>query len=159
MQVDDLDISPSKIGESAQRIIDRAIEESRRREQPLLTNEHIFLAFAQVEWDTFAEVMHDIDQNPHTILQAIEEYLQMVPAIAGRDLRVAPATKLVFKLALHHASRAGRQTIEATDLFSAVFEETGGVPVSILREHGVEPDALVNRLNARMRDKIGRAHV
>ena len=152
MQVDDLDISPSKIGESAQRIIDRAIEESRRREQALLTNEHIFLAFAQVEWDMFAEVMHDIDQNPHTILQAIEEYLQMVPPMAGRDLRIAPATKLVFKLALHHASRAGRQSIEAADLFSAVFEETGGVPVSILREHGVEPDALVSRLNARMRD-------
>jgi ATP-dependent Clp protease ATP-binding subunit ClpC len=152
VQVDDLDISPSKIGESAQRIIDRAIEESRRREQPMLTNEHIFLAFAQVEWDMFAEVMRDIDQNPHTILQAIEEYLQVAPAMAGRDLRVAPATKLVFKLALHHASRAGRQVIEAADLFSAVFEETGGVPVSILREHGVEPDALVARLNARMRD-------
>jgi len=152
VQVEDLDISPSKIGESAQRIVDRAIEESRRREHPLLTNEHIFLAFAQVEWDMFAEVMRDIDQNPHTILQAIEEYLQVMPSVSGRDMRVAPATKLVFKLALHHASRAGRQAIEAADVFSAVFEETGGVPVSILREHGVEPDALVARLNARMRD-------
>jgi ATP-dependent Clp protease ATP-binding subunit ClpA len=152
VQVEDLDISPSKIGESAHRIVDRAIEESRRREHPVLTNEHIFLAFAQVEWDMFAEVMRDIDQNPHTILQAIEEYLQVMPSVSGRDMRVAPATKLVFKLALHHASRAGRQAIEAADVFSAVFEETGGVPVSILREHGVEPDALVARLNARMRD-------
>src|SRR3954447_14349377 len=46
----------------------------------------------------------------------------------------------------------GRQTIEAADLFSAVFEETQGVPVSILRRHGVEPEVLVSRLNARMRD-------
>src|SRR5213079_547536 len=52
----------------------------------------------------------------------------------------------------HHASRAGRQTIEAADLFSAVFEETQGVPVSILRRHGVEPEMLVSRLNTRMRD-------
>ena len=102
MHVDDLDISPSKIGESAQRIIDRAIEESRRREHALLTNEHIFLAFAQVEWDMFAEVMRDIELNPHTILQAIEEHLHMMPSFAGRELRVSPATKLVFKLALHH---------------------------------------------------------
>ena len=65
---------------------------------------------------------------------------------------MSPSTKLVFKLGLHHASRAGRQTIEAGDLFSAVFEETQGVPVSILRRHGVEPEVLVNRLNARMRD-------
>ena len=96
--------------------------------------------------------MRDVDLNPHTILQAIEEHLHMMPSFAGRDLRVSPATKLVFKLALHHASRAGRQTIEAPDLFSAVFEETQGVPVSILRRHGVEPDVLVSRLTARMRD-------
>ena len=152
MQVEDLDISPTKIGESAQRIVERAIEESRRREHAQLTNEHVFLAFAQVEWDMFAEVMRDIDQNPHTILQAIEEHLHVMPAMSGRDLRVSPATKLVFKLALHHASRAGRQAIEAADIFSAVFEETQGVPVTILRSHGVDPDALVSRLNARMRD-------
>ena len=142
MHVDDLDISPSKIGETAQRIIDRAIEEARRREHALLTNEHLFLAFAQVEWDMFAEVMRDVELNPHTILQAIEEHLHVMPSFAGRELRVSPSTKLVFKLALHHASRAGRQSIEAVDLFSAVFEETQGVPVSILRRHGVEPDVL-----------------
>src|SRR5689334_13357937 len=152
VHVDDLDISPSKIGETAQRIVDRAIEEARRREHALLTNEHIFLAFAQVEWDMFAEVMRDIELNPHTILQAIEEHLHMMPSFAGRELRVSPATKLVFKLALHHASRAGRQTIEAADLFSAVFEETQGVAVSILRRHGVEPEVLVSRLTTRMRD-------
>ena len=152
MQVDDLDISPSKIADTAQRIIDRAIEEARRREHALLTNEHLFLAFAQVEWDTFAEVMRDVDVNPHTILQAIEEHLHMMPSLAGRDLRVAPATKLVFKLALHHASRAGRQTIEGADLFAAVFEESQGVPVSILRRNGVEPEVLTTRLAARMRD-------
>ena len=152
MHVEDLDISPSKIGETAQRIIDRAIEESRRREHALLTNEHIFLAYAQVEWDTFAEVMRDVELNPHTVLQAIEEHLHMMPSFAGRDLRVSPASKLVFKLALHHASRAGRQSIEAADLFSAVFEETQGVPVTILRRHGVEPEVLTSRLTARMRD-------
>jgi ATP-dependent Clp protease ATP-binding subunit ClpA len=152
VHVEDLDISPSKVGETAQRIVDRALEEARRREHALLTNEHMFLAFAQVEWDMFAEVMRDVELNPHTILQAIEEHLHMMPSFAGRELRVSPATKLVFKLALHHASRAGRQTIEAADLFSAVFEETQGVPVSILRHHGVEPEVLVNRLSSRMRD-------
>jgi ATP-dependent Clp protease ATP-binding subunit ClpA len=152
VHVDDLDISPSKIAETGQRIVDRAIEEARRREHVLLTNEHLFLAFAQVEWDLFAEVMRDIELNPHTILQAVEEHLHILPSFGSRDLRISPATKLVFKLALHHASRAGRQTIEAVDLFSAVFEETQGVPVSVLRRHGVEPEALRARLSARMRD-------
>src|SRR4030095_13097810 len=148
VHVEELDISPSKIGESAQRIVDRAIEEARRREHALLTNEHIFLAFAQVEWDMCAEFMRDIELNPHTILQAIEEHLHMMPSFAGRELRVSPATKLVFKLALHHASRAGRQTLEAADLFSAVFEETQGVPVSIMRRPGVETEELISPLKA-----------
>ena len=140
--MDDFDIAQSKIGESAQRVVDRAVEESRRRDHALLTNEHIFLAFAQVEWDTFSQVMRDLELNPHEILQALEEHLQVLPTFAGRELRVAPATKLVFKLAFHQASRAGRQTIESSDLFSAIFEESQGVPVSIIRRHGVEPDVL-----------------
>jgi ATP-dependent Clp protease ATP-binding subunit ClpA len=94
--VDDFDIAQSKIGESAQRVVDRAIEESRRRDHALLTNEHIFLAFAQVEWDTFSQVMRDLSLNPHEILQGLEVHLHVQSAAPGRDLRVAPATKLVF---------------------------------------------------------------
>jgi ATP-dependent Clp protease ATP-binding subunit ClpA len=150
--VDDFDIAQSKIGESAQRVVDRAVEESRRRDHALLTNEHIFLAFAQVEWDTFSQVMRDLELNPHEILQALEEQLHVLPTFAGRELRVAPATKLVFKLAFHQASRAGRQTIESSDLFSAIFEESQGVPVSIIKHHGVEPEVLVSRIATRMRD-------
>src|SRR5512143_157353 len=140
------------MAESAQRVVDRAVEESRRREHSLLTNEHVFLAFAQVEWDMFAQVMRDLDLNPHEILQALEEHLRMIPAYSDREMRVAPATKLLFKLAFHHASRAGRQSIEAIDLFSAIFEESQGIPVSIIRRHGVEPELLVARIATRMRD-------
>jgi ATP-dependent Clp protease ATP-binding subunit ClpA len=150
--VEDFDIAQNKIAESAQRVVDRAVEESRRRDHALLTNEHLFLGFAQVEWDLFSQVMRDLELNPHAILQALEEHLNMVPAFAGRDMKVAPATKLVFKLAFHHASRAGRQTIEAGDLFSAIFEESQGVPVSIIRRHGVEPEVLVTRISNRLRD-------
>ena len=152
MHVDDLDMASGKVADTAQRIIDRAIEEARRREHALLTNEHLFLAFAQAEWDLFAEVMRDVAVNPHIILQAIEEHLHANPASVGRELRVAPEAKLVFKLALHNATRAGREMIEAPDLFSAVLEDIHGVPVSILRRHGVDPDVLVSKLTSRMRD-------
>ena len=57
MPLDDLDISRTKFGEMAQRILDRAVEEARRRNHALLTNEHVFLAIAQAEWDMFADVM------------------------------------------------------------------------------------------------------
>ena len=150
--VEDFDIAPNKIGESAQRVVDRAMEEARRRDHSLLTNEHVFLAFAQVEWDTFAQVMRDLELNPHEILQALEEQLQVVPASDGLEFRVAPATKLVFKLAFHQASRSGRQSIESSDILSAIFEESQGGAVSIIRRHGIEPEVLVTRVATRMRD-------
>ena len=150
--MEDFDIPQNKLAESAERVIDRALEEARRRDHALLTNEHVCLGFAQVEWDMFGQVMRDVNLNPHEILQALEEHLRVLPTAPGRDLRVAPSTKLLFKLALLHASRSGRHTVEATDLFSAIFEETQGIPVSIIRRHGIEPEALVSRLTTRMRD-------
>src|SRR6187401_843807 len=140
------------MADSAERVVDRAFEDARRREHALLTNEHVCLAFAQAEWDMFGQVMRDLELNPHEILQALEEHLRVLPSAPGRDLRVAPSTKLLFKLALLHASRSGRHAVEATDLFSAIFEETQGIPVSIIRRHGIEPEALVSRLATRMRD-------
>jgi ATP-dependent Clp protease ATP-binding subunit ClpA len=150
--VEDLELGQNRMAESAQRVVDRAIEECRRRDHTLLTNEHVFLAFAQAEWDTFSLVMRDLELNPHQILQSLEEHLRMIPTASGRDLRVAPTTKLLFKLALHHASRAGRQSVEAIDLFCAVFEESQGIPVTIIRRHGVEPELIVARIATRMRD-------
>jgi ATP-dependent Clp protease ATP-binding subunit ClpA len=150
--VEDFDIPQNKMAESAERVVDRALDEARRREHALLTNEHVCLAFGQVEWDMFGQVMRDLELNPHEILQAIEEHLRLLPSVPGRELRVAPSTKLLFKLALLHASRSGRHTIEASDLFSAIFEETQGIPVSIIRRHGIEPEMLVTRLATRMRD-------
>jgi ATP-dependent Clp protease ATP-binding subunit ClpA len=150
--VEDFDIPQNKLAESAERVIDRALDEARRRDHALLTNEHVCLAFAQVEWDMFGQVMRDLELNPHEILQALEEHLRLLPSAPGRDLRVAPSTKLLFKLALLHASRSGRHAIEASDLFSAIFEETQGIPVSIIRRHGIEPETLVSRLATRMRD-------
>jgi ATP-dependent Clp protease ATP-binding subunit ClpC len=150
--VDDFDIPQNKLADSAERVVDRALDEARRRDHALLTNEHVCLAFAQVEWDMFGQVMRDLNMNPHEILQALEEHLRVLPSVPGRELRIAPSTKLLFKLALLNASRSGRHSVEATDLFSAIFEETQGIPVSIIRRHGIEPEAIVSRLASRMRD-------
>jgi ATP-dependent Clp protease ATP-binding subunit ClpA len=151
--MEDFDIAPTKIGESAQRVVDRALEEARRRDHAQVTVEHVFLAFAQVEWDTFSQVMTELDLNPHEILREIEEYLDSLRQVSVRELRVAATTKLVFKLAYHQASRAGRQTIESSDIFAAIFEESQGIAVGIMRRHEVEPEVLVSRVTAKVQDR------
>ncbi|MBI2835910.1 MAG: ATP-dependent Clp protease ATP-binding subunit [Acidobacteria bacterium] len=140
------------MAESAQRVLDRAVEEALRRDHGLISNEHIFLAFAQIEWEVFSQVMRDLELNPNQILQALEDHLRVMPSFGPGELTVSPATKLLFKLALLQAGRAGRQAVEAVDLFAAIFEETQGVPVSIIRREGVEPQLLASRIASRVRD-------
>ncbi len=150
--MEDFDIAPGKIGDSGQRLADRAVEEARRREHAVVGNEHLLVAFAQSEWDLFAQVMRDFDLNPHAVLHATEAELARLPRVPARDLRVSPASKLVFKLAYHHATRAGRQTLEASDLFAALFEDSQGVPAAVMRRAGIEPESLVSRITSRVRD-------
>ena len=65
---------------------------------------------------------------------------------------MSPASKLVFKLAFHHATRAGRQAIEGADLFAAIFEDSQGLPAAVMRRAGVEPEALVTRITSRVKE-------
>ena len=152
MHVDDLDIPLSKVTDAAQRVFDRAVEEARRRQHSLLTSEHLLYALAQSDWDLYAHAMQGVNVNPHEVLRAIDEHMRRLPSFAGSEFRVSPTTKLVCKLALHHASRSGRGGVEPADLLLALFEETQGVPVAILRQHGVAPDVLVSQLEMRCRD-------
>jgi ATP-dependent Clp protease ATP-binding subunit ClpA len=149
--VEDFDISPSKIGESAQRIVDRALEDARRRQHGVLGNEHLFVAFAQTEWDLYAQVLRELDLHPQAILQAVETEMGR-QANGATDLRIPPASKLVFKLAYHHATRAGRQALESADLFAAIFEDSQGLAASVMRRAGVEPEMLVSRITSRVKE-------
>jgi ATP-dependent Clp protease ATP-binding subunit ClpA len=151
--VDGLDCLAGRLTAATQRVLDRALEESRRREHALLTTAHVWFAVAHTEWDLFAHAMHDVEVSPHAVLRAIDEHLRGMPSSAGARVRVSPAIKLVCRLALHRAACAGRSSVEAADLLAALFDETHGVPASILRRYGVELDVLAVRLEAHIRER------
>ena len=153
MFVDGLDSFAGRLTPATQRVVDRALEESLRRGHPLLATAHMWYAVAHTEWDLFARAMRDAEVNPHDVLRAIDEHLRTVPSFAGSAVRVSPTMKLVCKVALNRAGRAGRASVEAADLLLALFDETQGVAASILRRHGVEPDVLAARLEAHMRER------
>jgi ATP-dependent Clp protease ATP-binding subunit ClpA len=150
--VDDFDIARSKIGESAQQVADRALDEARRRAHDEVTTEHVLLALTHVEWDMFSDVLRDFAINPREVVQALEDQLASRPAGAGRAPVVSGGVKQIFRAAFHQASRAGRQTIESADLFASIFEQAQGGPAAIMRGRGVEPDALMSRIATHMRD-------
>ena len=152
MFVEFLDIPLGRVNEAAQRTIERAAEEARRRGNADLTSAHLFVAFAHVEWKLFANIMRDAGAIPHSIRRAVETTLGDSSASQNVVVRIPQATRLLAKLALNRASRAGRQTLHPIDLFGAVVEDRHGVPAAVLRQHGVVPDLLLPRLNEYARE-------
>jgi ATP-dependent Clp protease ATP-binding subunit ClpA len=121
--VEGLDVSLDKLGDAARRIVVRAIDDSRRREHASLGTEHLALAFAEVEWDRFAEIMGELDLDTRAIMRALEDDMRTRPGDGGRGVVVSPAVRVTLKLALHHAARAGRASIGPIDLFLVLLDE------------------------------------
>jgi ATP-dependent Clp protease ATP-binding subunit ClpA len=96
--------------------------------------------------------MHDAGANPQQMLRAVDEQLRRIPPGAAPEVRVSPTTKLVCKLALQHATRAGHPGVEASDLLLALFDDTRGVLAAIVRQFGLQPAALAARFEARVRN-------
>ena len=153
MLADHLDIPSGKMSDSVRRIVDAAAATAHRRGHSELTGGHLFLACLQVEWNVVAGVLRDGDVNPNEVILAIEEAVSEMPSIEGAELRVPHATRLVLKLALQRATRAGRELIDAADLLAALLEETRGLPAAILRDNGLEPAAMLTRLTGRTFDQ------
>jgi ATP-dependent Clp protease ATP-binding subunit ClpA len=145
--VEFLDIPLGRIGEAAQRTIEGAASEAQRRRHSDLTSAHLFVSFAQNEWNLFADIMRDAGAHPHSILAAVDAALVESPGADGLVVRVPQATRLLAKLALNRAARAGRQTLHPIDLLGAIVEDDAGLPACILRQHEIDPDRLSLRLN------------
>jgi ATP-dependent Clp protease ATP-binding subunit ClpC len=144
--VEDLDIDSTKLAEGAVRLLDRAEDEARRRHHELLTSEHLFVAFARVEWTLYARVMRDLSLNPDDLLREVETLITMRADAPRQPVRVPPPTQALLRLAVSEAARQGREVAEAYDVFAAVFEDRQGGPTLLVQRLGGDPTALVARL-------------
>ncbi len=150
--MENLELDVSKLTEGAQRVVTRAEDEARRRGQDLLTSEHLFIAFAQVEWALYARIMRDLALNPDDILNAVAAGLQTVPQLASGTLRATELTQELMRRSIQYAVNAGREQAESFDLFVAILEEQQSGPVSILKRFGSDGEAVIARLLTVVRD-------
>jgi ATP-dependent Clp protease ATP-binding subunit ClpC len=146
MSVELLDIPKGKLSDKSRSLIDRATNDARRRGHGELTSAHLFLGLAQVDWDLFAEIMRDFTPNPHAIALDVEEALASLPSLEGTVLHVTQPMRLLAKLAVHRASMEGRNTLEPIDLFAVLLEDSHGLPVAVLRRHGIHASDVGQRL-------------
>jgi ATP-dependent Clp protease ATP-binding subunit ClpC len=150
--VEDLDLDLTKLTESALRVIARAEDEARRRGQALLTSEHLFIAFAQVEWSLYSRVMRDLSINPDDLLREVSVAVNAVPSVQARSLKVTELTQELLRRSIQQAVAGGREQAESYDLFAAILEERQSGPTLLLRRMGTTGEAVTSRLSTIVRD-------
>ena len=150
--MEDLDLDLTKLTDSALRVITRAEDEARRRGQSLLTSEHLFIAFAQVEWALYSRVMRDLSINPDDLLREVSVAVNAVPSVQARSLKVTELTQELLRRSIQQALAGGREQAESYDLFAAILEERQSGPTLLLRRMGTSGEAVTGRLSTIVRD-------
>lgn len=142
-----------KLTPAARRVLDAAIEESKNRQHYYLGVEHLFLAFAKVEENFFREVMEDLNLDIFHVINFLNEHLNVSRQYIGLGLKIPPATRNVFRLAREEAQRWGRDELDSTDLFIAIFQENHSLPAKVFRSFGLDPDYVMRRITVKVRSK------
>jgi ATP-dependent Clp protease ATP-binding subunit ClpC len=146
----DLGAYKDKFSDSGQRILENALNESRRRDQNYIAVEHILKALTDEEAELFNATMRDLAVDPHMVRTMIDRRLEMSRQHVGKGFRIAPDTTDLFKRAMERARAQGRKTIESTDIFTALSQDERGLFVEVLRGLGASPEAVVENVRARV---------
>lgn len=105
-----------KFSESGRRILEGALNETRRRDQHFISPEHILYALMREEADLFNATMHELSIDPQDLRLAIEKRLENSRKHTGKGFRVAPVTTEIFKYSMDIARSQNRRVIEANDI-------------------------------------------
>src|SRR5574338_1292090 len=149
----DLGSYKDKFGDSGQRILEHALNESRRRDQNFVSVEHILQALTMEEPDMFNSTMRELSLDPVVVKMAIEKRLtNSRQQHVGKGFRIGPDTTDLFKRAMERARMQGRKTIEATDIFDALSSHDG-LFVDVLRNMGASPEAIQENVRAQVQKR------
>lgn len=148
----DLEAYKDKFGESGQRVLQNALEESKRRDQNYIAVEHIISGLAKEEPDLFNATMRSLALDPVAVARAIEYRLDNSRQHVGKGFRIAPDTTDLFKRAMERARAHGRKTIEATDIFD-VLSKYDSLFLDVMRSLGANPELVVEHVRANVDER------
>lgn len=149
----DLGSMTDKFSETGQKVIYRAIEESRRRDHNYLSVEHIFTALGDIENQLFHEAMQSVGIEPRAVVHLLEQELIKNRQYIGKKMYITDTARDLFNRSLKRARQNGRQQIESFDLFVSLFADPAGVPAEILRRLGVDPQNAVDTISRSIRTR------
>ena len=145
----DLGAYKDKFGDSGQRILEHALNESRRRDQNYVSIEHIINAVASEEPELFNSTMRDLQVDPRMVKTLIDRRLDSSRQHVGKGFKIAPDTTDLFKRAMERARANGRKSIESTDIFTALVQNDSAF-IDVLKNLGADPEAVIENVRSRV---------
>lgn len=142
-----------RFSETGQKVMKRAIEESRRRDHNFIAPEHIFVAIAEIERTFFNEVMQSLNIDPQAVVNEVDSMLSFPKQYNTKRVKLSEETRELLTAGLKRARQAGRQTIDSTDLFQSLFDNKSGSSVGVLKKFGAEPEVIAEKIATRLRSR------
>ncbi len=151
----DLEAYKDKFSESGRRVLQNAMDESRKREQNYIGIEHILFALVGEEIEFFNTMMRELNVDARSVKVLMEKRLENARSHVGKGFRIAPETTELFKRSMDRARAQGRRVIEASDIFYVLSTDERSILNDILRNLGVNFDETseIARTHIRQREK------
>jgi ATP-dependent Clp protease ATP-binding subunit ClpA len=147
----DIDAYKDKFSESGRRVLDTALDESRKRDQNYITTEHILHALADEEAELFNATMRDLAVDPRSVKLLIEKRLDNGRQHTGKGFRIAPETTDLFKRSMDRAKSQGRRVIEGSDIFYVLSNDERSLLNDVLQNLGVPAEEVAQTARTRIR--------
>ncbi len=149
----DIDAYKDKFSESGRRVLESALDESKRRDQNYVAIEHILHAVAKEEDELFTSTMRDLAVDPRSVKLLIEKRLANGRQHTGKGYRIAPETTELFKRAMDRARSQGRRVIEGSDIFYVLSNDERSILNDVLQNLGVPSDEVAQTARTRIRKR------
>ena len=149
----DIDAYKDKFSDSGRRVLESALDESKKRDQNYVAIEHILHAVANEEDDLFTSTMRDLAVDPRSVKLLIEKRMASGRQHTGKGYRIAPETTELFKRAMDRARSQGRRVIEGSDIFYVLSNDERSILNDVLQNLGVPSDEVAQTARTRIRKR------
>jgi ATP-dependent Clp protease ATP-binding subunit ClpC len=149
----DIDAYKDKFSDSGRRVLETALDESRKRDQNYVAIEHILHAVAREEDDLFTSTMRDLAVDPRSVKLLIEKRLDSGRQHTGKGFRIAPETTELFKRAMDRARSQGRRVIDGSDIFYVLSNDERSILNDVLQNLGVPSEEVAQTARTRIRKR------
>ena len=149
-------MSFDKFTDKARKVLVLAQEEARALHQPYVGTEHVLLALLKEKDGLAAQTLDHLGVTYDAVLECVRQLVKGDDtADVSGHLSFTPRVKRVLENSLREAMQMGKSYISTEHLLLGIVREGEGTAIDVLRNMGVEGDAIRSSLN----DMVGQSAV